>query len=186
MKRDIQYFCMAFLFICVVLPLWGVVSQGAAKTSVEHVADLNKQIQPFSGVELVLYAKTFGGTVYVTKKGEMVYSLTRKEMDQASNRGEKDKKAPEDQVCVLKERLLQAKKIFPKGREKAETKVNYFIGNKNNWRINIPSYDRVGFGEVYKHIDLSLQAHGNNVEKIFTIHPQGKVGDIQLIIEGES
>ena len=130
--------------------------------------------------EVGFYAKTFRGTVYVTRRGEIVYSLTKKDLDQASAKGDKEKKGPNVQVSVLKERLLQAKTISPVGVEKSVTRVNYFIGsNKDKWKTNVSSYYSVSLGEVYDHIDFALRAHGNNVEKIFTVNPKGKVEDVR-------
>ena len=200
MKRNTWHLCITLLSIITVVPMWAELSRGAVKVSESKVFDQYKQKTlkkvstlhiPFIAnegqvdEEVGFYARTFGGTIYVTQKGEVVYSLIKKEKDQTTNWGNKDSKDHKAQVCVLKEYLLQAKKILPKGVGKAKTKINYFIGNnKNRWRTNISSYNNVSLGEVYDHIDLSLRAHGNNVEKIFTVHPKGKVEDIHLGIKG--
>ena len=63
--------------------------------------------------------------------------------------------------------------------------VNYFIGNdKSKWRTNIPTYDSVNLGEVYKGIDLSLKAYGKTVEKVFTVQPDANPKNIKLKMEG--
>ena len=69
--------------------------------------------------------------------------------------------------------------------DKAETKVNYFIGNdKDQWKTDLNTYNSVNLGEVYKGIDLKLKAYGKNVEKIFTVNPGADPKAINLKIEG--
>ena len=138
------------------------------------------------------YAKTFGGTLYVTGKGEMLYSLPRIPKVKTTDAVEKaagDKKALDKtiEVWVLKENLLGAYKIHPKGMDKAKTQVSYFKGNnKKKWKSNISTYNGLSLGKVYDGIDLSLKAYGKNVEKIFTVYPAGSVSDIRLKIDGAS
>jgi len=129
------------------------------------------------------YARTFGGTAYVTEKGEMVYSFTLieskgKTADQAS-RPEKIK------GWTLKERLVGASNSAPLGIDQTRTKVNCFIGNdKGKWKTNIPAYNTVCLGEVYEGINLSLNAYGKNIEKVFTVRPGADPEGIRLKTEG--
>ena len=119
------------------------------------------------------YAKTFGGTVFVTKDGKLVYSIPKF----------KDKKI--ESGIALREILKDAKIKQVEGIEKAITKVNYFIGrDKSKWKTNIEAYNTVSLGEVYKGIELKLKAYGNNVEKIFEIKPKSNPEKIILKIEG--
>lgn len=137
------------------------------------------------------YARTFSGTVYVTKDGELVYSLPKFE-------GEMDNKDKEifeardksslpaiTKGWALKERFLFAQSNEPQGITAAQTRVNYFIGNdKSKWQNNIATYNTVSFGEVYPGISLSLNARGNNVEKIFAVNPGADVEQIKIKLEG--
>jgi hypothetical protein len=199
MKRNKWHFLLALSILVVTVLLWSDVSQNAvaahdekinaqdnqkilAKVSTLRIPFLSNEGQVAKEVEF--YAKTFGGTVYVTQKGEIVYALTKKEKDQTIGKRYKHQKDHKIRVCVLKERLLQTKDVRLQAQEKAVTKVNYFIGGKDNWKTNIPSFNRVSFGQVYDHIELALRAYANNIEKIFTVHPEGKVEDIRLVMEG--
>jgi hypothetical protein len=133
------------------------------------------------------YAKTFGGTLYVTEKGDMIYSLPRGAKAKAIHAREKAAANRKTDVWVLKENLLGAYKIHPEGMDKAKTQVSYFTGkDKKRWKSNIPTYSRLSLGMVYDGIELSLKAYGKNVEKIFTVYPAGSVDVISLAIDGAS
>lgn len=140
------------------------------------------------------YANTFGGTVYVSDKGDLVYSLPKFEVkanDKAAKRLLKHKlrdELPQPKITKgwsLKEQLVGAFKISPRGIDQAQTKVNYFIGNdKSKWCSNLLTYNMISFDEVYPGIDFSLNAHGNKVEKTFTVNPGADVDKIKLKLKG--
>jgi len=129
---------------------------------IENKGQLNKQI--------LYYAKTFAGTVFINKKGEIEYILS-------SNKG----------PCYLKEKFAdtQISPIQISGQEKSKTKVNFFIGKKEkNWIQNLTSYNLVSLGEIYKGITLKIKAHGDNVEKLFYIAPKANPSQISIKILG--
>jgi len=135
------------------------------------------------------YAKTFGGTVFVTDQGEMVYSfsMTEPKPPQSSMINPRDRhlKPGDVKVWTLREKLIGSFEIMPKATDKAETKANYFIGNdKSKWKTDITTYNEVSLGEIYKGIDLKLKAYGKTVEKIFTVKPGSDPNAINLKIEG--
>jgi len=133
--------------------------------------------------EVSFYAKTFGGTAYVTQKGEMVYSFPGIEpKDKATDSPSKPK---DIKGVTLKETLVGASVTSPKGNDRSQTKVNYFIGNdKSKWKTNIPTYNSISLGEIYNGIDLSLKAYGKTVEKVFTVKPGADPKAIILKMEG--
>ena len=131
---------------------------------IENQGQANKEVR--------FYANTFAGNVFVTDKGEVVYSFVTGE-------GDKDAK-----VLALRENLLSARIKNIKGEEQSGTNVNYFVGNKEQWRRNIASYRSINFGEVYGDVELKLKAYGNNVEKLFIVGPCGETSDIRIMIEG--
>jgi hypothetical protein len=127
------------------------------------------------------YARTYAGTVNVTEKGEMVYSLPHSPNPQSTIRN------PQSETWTLKETLVGASSVSVRGIDRAEAKVNYFIGNdKSKWKTNIPTYNTVSLGEVYRGIDLSLKAYGKTMEKVFTVQPGADPKAINLKIEGAS
>lgn len=73
----------------------------------------------------------------------------------------------------------------PRGLEPTRTKVSCYLGNDpGSWRKEIPTYAQVSLGEVTNGIDLVVRAYGRTVEKVFSVHPGGKVATLVLKIEG--
>jgi len=119
------------------------------------------------------YAKTFGGTVFVTKDGKLVYSLPKFE------------KKEKVKGWVIKEGLVGTSISNVKGEEEAVTKVSYFKGkDPSKWERNISTYNLVSLGEVYKGIELKLKAYGKNVEKLFYVKAGANPENIKIKIEG--
>jgi len=132
---------------------------------VKNVGQKNKAVK--------FYAKTFGGTLFVTKDGKLVYSIPKFKDNNVEG------------GVALREILKGAKIKQIEGLKKATAKVNYFIGkDKSKWKTNIETYNMVSLGEVYKGIELKLKAYGNNVEKIFEVKPKSNPEEIVLKIEG--
>ena len=133
--------------------------------------------------EVGFYARTFGGTIHVTKKGEMVYSFSQVEPTEKAT--DRDSMPKTVKSLALKETLVGASVTNPQGNDRAKTKVNYFVGNdKDKWKTNISTYNSVDFEDVYKGIDLSLKAYGKTVEKVFTVKPGANPESIKLKMEG--
>lgn len=145
------------------------------------------------------YANTFAGTVFVTEKGEIVYSLIKEIDNEQKSETRSLKPAVEGQMAISKDKEITAIAIKEtlecqkenaenpahiKGINKSEAIVNYFTGAKENWRTQIPTWQEVNIEEVYEGIDLKLRAYGKNMEKLFTVHRDGDVNDIKLKIEG--
>lgn len=122
--------------------------------------------------QVMFYATTFAGTVFVTEVG-----LTYAFIEGASQEGSV-------QGVAVKEKFLTEETLRPTGLDKSDAVVNYFVGAKDRWRSHIPTYDAVGFGEVWPGIEIQLRAIGKNVEKLFIVQPGGAVEDIRLGLEG--
>ena len=131
--------------------------------------------------KVAFYARTFGGTVYVTEEGEIVYSITKREKRSRYSEPETQK----SRSTRIKETLVGANINKVKADKKAVTKVSYYMGNdKSKWRNNIPTYSYVDLGEVYDDIELKLKAYSKNVEKLFYVKPGADSNKIKLKIEG--
>jgi hypothetical protein len=126
--------------------------------------------------QVAFQANTFGGTIFVTHTGEIVYSLPT---DAA--KGTHGKASG----LVVRERLKGAKPAQVKGFGKPDGTANYFIGkDKADWKRNIPAFATISLGEMYQGIELRLRAYGENVEKLFHVRPGGDYKKIQVNMEG--
>jgi hypothetical protein len=157
--------------------------------------------------QVKFYAHTFGGTVFVTEKGEIVYALQNNSSEvkveslksdgrrQRSEAGRQmselnPKSAVQNpqsaiQGVAIKETLVGGRAHEITGNEKAVTRVSYFKGNDTSqWKSNISTYDVVSLGEVYNGIELKLKAYGNNVEKIFCVKPGASPEHIKIQLGG--
>ncbi len=130
------------------------------------------------------YAKTLGGTVFVTKDGEIVYSLPASKIQNTSSPVSEYPKSKITGVA-LKEILVGGKMGEIMGRAQSISTVSCFYGNDPSlWKSNISTYKIVDMGEVYRKIGLRLKAYGNNVEKLFTVKPGGNHETIKVRVEG--
>ena len=151
------------------------------------------------------YAKTFGGTVFVTKDGEIVYALPKTEKSecrlgeaertqQAANPQSKNPSNPPNPKSAiqnlksgvaLREEFVGARVKTIQGEDPSVTKVNYFRGNDpSKWETNVSTYDAVSLGDVYDGIELKLKAYGDNVEKLFCVKPGASPEQIKISLSG--
>ena len=133
------------------------------------------------------YANTFCGTVFVTKEGEIVYSMPAR--SPAFGVQGSDTKCQNEHSGIrrlaFKEELVHGMINEIRGEERGVTKVSYFKGKETSrWNVDLPTYNVVNLGEVYKGIELRLKAHGNNVEKLFCIKPNAIPKMIKLKLSG--
>jgi len=137
--------------------------------------------------DVSFYARTFGGTVFITKAGELVYSLPVKDGNSVSpERGKVDVPSTgELKGVTLRERLMGAEVKRIKAGEEAPTRVSYFIGSDpTRWKSSLTTYRQVSLGEVYDGIELRLRAYGNNVEKLFYVSPGADPSLIRIALCG--
>ncbi|MCF6150237.1 MAG: hypothetical protein E3K37_16475 [Candidatus Kuenenia sp.] len=129
---------------------------------------------------VIYYASTFGGTVFVTHEGNIVYSLPCSKNTEFFSHNS----TPVRRIA-LKEEIIGGNFDTIRGEEKTSTKVNYLKGkDSSGWKTNISAYNTVSLGEIYKGITLKLKATGNNVEKLFYIVPDANPELIKLRLEG--
>ncbi len=148
-------------------------------------------------------ARMFGGALFVSQQGELVYALQKSRTTHNDTTETEDKKTASQSVeiaesnyhksidgIVFREFLIDSDNhhLIPhtiQGKDETPTRINYFKGNDpSQWKTDIATYAELNFGEVYEKIDFRLHSYGNNVEKLFTIHPGGKVENIKLGVDG--
>ncbi len=145
-----------------------VISSRISKVGIPFIANEGQFDQ-----NVKFYARTFGGTVFVTETGEIVYTLTN---------GGREKTIA---GLAFKEHFVGYRGKGIIGEDRAITKVNCFKGNdRSEWRSSIPTYNLVDLGDIDDGINLKLRAHGNNVEKIFCVDPSANPADIRVRVTG--
>ena len=118
------------------------------------------------------YAPTFAGTLFVTRRGELVYAL----------------RAPRTEAKAggwsLTETLIGGRPR-PRGGERSPAGISVFLGaDPARWRSGLPTWEQVSLGEVWPAVDVALRARGHSIEKVFTVHPGGAVTRIRLRVAG--
>lgn len=130
---------------------------------IENAGQLNNS-------SVLYYARTFGGTVFISKNGDISYSIPLSNGEQASG-------------WFFKETFVDARQFLMKGFDKAPTQVNYFL-EKDVSAVKGAAYSTISMGELYEGIKLKLKAHGNNVEKLFYVAPGYDPGKIIVQLLG--
>lgn len=116
------------------------------------------------------YAETPAGQVFVTREGELVYSLAP---------GEKSKRA-----WSLTESFVGGIG-HPRGEREAATRLNYFIGSDSaEWRGGIVTYEEISLGKVWPGVSVSLRTTGASVEKLFILEPGVAASRIRVEVAG--
>ncbi len=125
--------------------------------------------------QVAFYAPTFAGTAFVTRKGALVLSLP-------SQPG-KNKTGG----WTLVEAPLGGATPVLRGVHPTAAHVNIFQGGqRSHWQSNLKTYAAIGLGEVWPGVDYSLRAHGNNVERLFTVQPGAAASAIHMQVKGVS
>ena len=128
------------------------------------------------------YASTFSGTVFVTKDGDIVYSLPGER--HRSGAAQLADPTPSTGGWSLTETVVGGT-ARPRASDAASARVNYFVGNDPaRWRNGLPTFDAVSLGEVWPGISLDLRAHGKNVEKLFKVKPGADPSQIRMRVAG--
>jgi len=123
--------------------------------------------------DVLFYAQTFAGTLFVTKENHLVYSLPPKNHQ---NTGA---------VWAFRESFVGRQQTHPRGERKSPVRVSYYKGNNPNaWHKQLAAFDSIGLGELYPGIRVSLKAAGNNVEKLFYVSPGAAPDAIKIDVAG--
>ncbi|MDY6863622.1 MAG: SBBP repeat-containing protein [Thermodesulfobacteriota bacterium] len=203
-KKIIFIFSIFFLF------LFGYSAVGKVPTGEDKISLLKKfntmQV-PFmenkgqiNDNTVKYYAKMTAGNVFITKGGEMVYSLhlftnaqserINSEAMTAITKTKIRHPAPripneESKGWMIKEILAGSSISKVKGEGITNIKVNCFKGkNSAKWLRDIKTYQQVSLGEVYKGVELKIKAYGKDVEKLFFLKPGADLENIKIKIEG--
>lgn len=172
-NRRIPLFCL-FLIANLLIPANAAPDRGRIDAALNSMRIPFTENRGQTDQTISYYANTFAGTVYVTRQGELVYTLPGAEQGEAGL----------SSTRVIKEFPVDGKAV-PAPGEQAKAKVSYFIGNeKAKWQNELNTYHSVKLGEVWDGIEVSFKAYGNNVEKLYTVAPGATVENIRMQVEG--
>ena len=129
--------------------------------------------------EVAFAARTFAGTLFVTRDGRIVHALAGKQQHEKVEKAAvghspddriRNSPAPRGPGWALVESLHGAGELKPAGSQPSATRVSRFAGDAApNQSSNIPTFDRVRLGEAWPGVSVELAARGSNVEKLFTV-----------------
>ena len=130
-----------------------------------------------SDPRVAYYARTFSGTAFVTREGELVYALPgpahRREAAVARDPG-----------WTLTESFVGGH-AAPVATQPAPTRLSVFVGNDPaRWQSQVASYADVDLGAVWPGIAVTLRAYGKQVEKVFTVEPGAVPETIRVRVAG--
>lgn len=106
---------------------------------------------------VAFYARTFAGTVFVTREGALVYSLAAPKSGKAAG------------GWVLSE-TFPGLKAHPAGERPAASRISHFSGRAGAL-ADLPAFDAVALGELAPGIRAEVRATGSNIEKLFIVGP---------------
>ena len=130
-------------------------------------------------------ARTFTGTLYVTRDGRLVHSLRARNGPPAHDAVTGFATPPTlRRDWVLTETMVGAR-IVPVGGRISPTHVSRFAGgDPARWRSDVPTYERVLLGEAWPGIAIELAARGRSVEKMFIVAPGADARRIRVQLRG--
>ncbi len=89
-------------------------------------------------------------------------------------------------TALLRMNLVGTNSILAaEGLEEQAGKANYFIGNDSTkWQVNIPTFSRVQYKNVYSGIDLTYYGNQRQLEYDFIVAPNADYKQIELNFKG--
>jgi len=141
--------------------------------------------------EVRYYMKGSRGSVYLT--GEAVvfdfYSRGKTTPDHPGPEGKELAEAEEDEPAgarlVFRMRILDADpETVVEGRNELPGKINYFVGDRANWRTAIPTFEEVAYREIYPGIDLVCRFTDGNLSYRCSVAPGADPGRIAFRYSG--
>ena len=194
-----------FVFACL-----GSHATAPDPAALNRIAALSVPFVPNAGqwdARAAFAAQTFAGTLFVTKEGQLVYSLpgkpiaedatARRDISPAARNPHDLHRRPVERTpgWVLSETLVDGKGRArpmsqstlqaPAGYRPMQASVSYLIGNDETKHAKaLNTYERVNLGDMYPGINVQLRATGNNIEKIFTVAPRQDATQINIWVNG--
>ncbi|MCH8047424.1 MAG: hypothetical protein IID44_27310, partial [Planctomycetes bacterium] len=81
-------------------------------------------------------------------------------------------------------RFEGAETITPVGFERAETYFNFYVGEQDAWRSDVPAFETVAYPGLYNGIDLLTWARPSSLKYEFHVAPGSDYDQIRVQYEG--
>jgi Calx-beta domain-containing protein/beta-propeller repeat-containing protein/carboxypeptidase family protein len=121
---------------------------------------------------------------------EAVFSLRRPQVHHSDEFGSALLREPvsgtPQKRSVLRLKMIDANnRSRVEGEDELPGKINYFTGNDpGNWRVNIPTYRKVHYKQIYPGVDLIYYGNRTELEYDFVVSPGGSVKTVKFQLEG--
>ncbi len=141
--------------------------------------------------EVRYYLKGSRGTVYLSET-EVVFDFIshRPEPPARLEPSGEDLPDGDDKVPQLSRLVFRLRFAEPnpdtviEGAKQLPGKINYFIGDRENWRSSIPTYQEVVYRGLYPGIDLAFRLKEDNILYHYTVAPGADPGRIAFSYSG--
>jgi hypothetical protein len=147
------------------------------------------------------YTKLFNGTVFITDKGDLVYSILYPKdyigadapggdiLLPGGPLGHPAGGMPPQYISeIIREKLIinqNESGINVRGLTRDQSCVNYIIiDSPENSRDNISTYNLISLGQAWTGITVNLKANSRNIEKLFMVSPEGNPESIKISLDG--
>ena len=145
--------------------------------------------------ETVAFIQTMKGVVQFTPQGAYIGIPVMEDNDRIP---EKEKTLKEKRLNPIEAREKEGKKrlvvmglgfgdrnkiksekrIKPKLEQPTGAKVNFFIGKKENWQVNVPTYKKLVYPEIWDGIDVEYIGYMDKLEYRVILKPYSNPEDI--------
>ena len=90
------------------------------------------------------------------------------------------------QASLLRLKMIGAQsRTSVEGQDELPGKVNYLIGNNPDaWHVNVPTYRRVTYHEIYSGVDMVYYGNQGELEYDFVIAPRTDLRVVKFVLEG--
>ena len=137
--------------------------------------------------EAAFYTKASGYTLWLTKGG-MVFDTSIRTGDETPSRFRPDDRPMSDEEMNSRTKRYVSKLAFVGANgdpeivpvDETSYSVNYFKGDRSNWRTGIATFKAVLYRNVYSHIDLKVYGVGEKVEYDWIVNPGGDPDEIRI------
>ncbi len=85
---------------------------------------------------------------------------------------------------VFSMRFEGAQTIEPVGRDRAQTYFNFYVGEQDAWRSNVPAFETVAYPGLYAGIDLLTWGRPSSLKYEFHVAPGADYEQIRVQYEG--